>query len=105
LKSEKNQSDATSRYQHSYAASDSTNQSNPAASLKDAIALEHSSMEYQTLHKRISELLNEIENIKALNRKKQLWRDGNTRNRVESRRIRLNEIKQELRQLAAKKTV
>lgn len=61
-------------------------------------------MEYQTLRKRISELLIEIESIKASNQNDRLRRDAHTRQRAESRRIRLHEIKQELRQLAPKKS-
>lgn len=59
-------------------------------------------MEYQDIRSRMSELLNEIEIIKDQNVKDRPRINGAARERFERRWLRLEEIKQELRQLTAK---
>lgn len=57
-------------------------------------------MEYQVIRDRISELLKEIETIKIANEKDKLTRNVTGRRGFESRSLRLEEIKHELRQLS-----
>jgi hypothetical protein len=57
-------------------------------------------MEYQVIRDRISELLKEIETIKIANEKDKLTRNVGGRRGFESRSLRLEEIKHELRQLS-----
>jgi uncharacterized small protein (DUF1192 family) len=59
-------------------------------------------MEYQILHGRISELLKEIERIKTQNRNDKATQNGSRRELFESRCLRLQEIKQELKELSPK---
>jgi hypothetical protein len=64
-----------------------------------------SSLAYRLLFPPNSELLNEIEIIKAKNLKDRPKLNGAGRKRFERRWVRLEEIKQELRQLTAKDRV
>jgi hypothetical protein len=59
-------------------------------------------MEYRVIRDRISELLKEIETIRITNEKEKLARNGAGRRSFESRSLRLEEIKHELRQLSTK---
>jgi hypothetical protein len=59
-------------------------------------------MEYQVIRDRISELLKEIETIKITNEKEKPTKNGAGRRSFESRSLRLEEIKHELRQLSTK---
>ncbi|MCU1298587.1 MAG: hypothetical protein JWO91_2865 [Acidobacteriaceae bacterium] len=59
-------------------------------------------MEYQNLRNRVRELSDEIESIKAENAKHKRGGFGFTRESAENRRLRLEEIKQELHRLASK---
>jgi hypothetical protein len=59
-------------------------------------------MEYQILHGRISELLKEIERIMTQNRNDKATQNGSRRELFESRCLRLQEIKQELKELSPK---
>jgi hypothetical protein len=59
-------------------------------------------MEYQILHGRISELLKEIERIKTQNRNDKATQNRSRRELFESRCLRLQEIKQELKELSPK---
>jgi hypothetical protein len=59
-------------------------------------------MEYQVIRERISELLKEIETIRITNEKEKLTRNVAGRRSFESRSLRLEEIKHELRQLSTK---
>jgi hypothetical protein len=59
-------------------------------------------MEYQVIRERISELLKEIETIRITNEKEKLTKNVAGRRSFESRSLRLEEIKHELRQLSTK---
>jgi Protein of unknown function (DUF2934) len=59
-------------------------------------------MEYQVIRERISELLKEIETIRIANEKEKLTKNVAGRRSFESRSLRLEEIKHELRQLSTK---
>jgi hypothetical protein len=59
-------------------------------------------MEYQVIRDRISELLKEIETIRITNEREKLTRNGAGRRSFETRSLRLEEIKHELRQLSTK---
>jgi hypothetical protein len=60
-------------------------------------------MEYQVIRDRISELLKEIETIRITNKKEKPTRRGPGRLEFQSRLLRLEEIKHELRQLSTRK--
>jgi cellulose biosynthesis protein BcsQ len=60
-------------------------------------------VEYQDIRSRMSELLNEIEIIKAKNLKDRPQMNGAGRESFERRWLRLEEIKQELRQLTGQR--